>query len=179
MAETAVVRAGEPGALLGAGLGVPAVSVGGVPDGAVPAGAPASRKAVDLPLDPATRPGGQTAERQTPEYLRCPPKFAFRKATNGSRARGRGRREKAMRPRRRSLTPKRTWDLERQLGQPAVSKMPPSDGVGPRLAGPETPGWQRRPECHGRKCDLPCAECPPGCASRGTVPGAGGCFRVP
>lgn len=40
------VRAGEPGALLGAGLRAPVVSAGGVPDRAVPAGAPASRRDV-------------------------------------------------------------------------------------------------------------------------------------
>lgn len=61
-------------------------------------------------------------------------------------------------------------DLGRQLGQPAVSKMPPSDRAGSRLAA-ETPGWQRSSECPAGSATRRVPSASPGRTSLGTVPG--------
>lgn len=61
-------------------------------------------------------------------------------------------------------------DLGRQLGQPAVSKMPPSDRAGSRLAA-ETPGWQRTSECPAGSATRRVPSASPGRTSLGTVPG--------
>lgn len=122
-------------------------------------------------LGPATRPSGQTATEnrviEAQPSNRQPNPSAFCKTAHDSRARGRGGpkgdEEKPRQPCRRSPTPKRTGDLGRQLGQPAVSKRHPSDRVGSCLLvpRPRPPGGQRRSECHRRKRTLPRAECLP------------------